>query len=166
MSLADGASTPSPNALGGPTSYYCCYCGLGPQLMALCPKCIDCGHIGCSNCRSDATERISGREIGASATAVKRVDFTDVSSDANLTFQFHSPTASATSHFEGIPDMNVMPAVHGLIIDGQPADGGLVWYCCQCGDGPNNISLVTGCPMCGHRRCSSCNIEPQKDRPT
>jgi hypothetical protein len=162
MSLTDGASTPSFNTLGEPTSYYCCDCGFGPQSMVLCPQCISCSHTGCSRCKSDATEKNSGREIGASAAAVERVDFTDVSSDVSLTFQRPSPTASATTRLEGIPDMNVTPAVHGLVINGHPADGGSNWYCCQCGDGPNNMSLITGCCMCGHNKCGCCLIEPQK----
>src|SRR5882757_5021515 len=100
MSLTDGASTPSFNALGGPNYYYCCGCGCGPQSIALCPLCIDCGHPGCSSCKSDATEKNSGQEISASAAAIERVDFTDVSSDVNLTFQRPSPAASATTRLE------------------------------------------------------------------
>lgn len=30
------------------------------------------------------------------------------------------------------------------------------WYCCQCGDGPNNYTIQIGCCVCWHSRCSSC----------
>ncbi|OCK94611.1 uncharacterized protein K441DRAFT_677447 [Cenococcum geophilum 1.58] len=156
MSLTDSASTPSFNTLGGPTDYYCCGCGFGPQSINMCPKCINCGHTGCSSCESDATEGISGREIGASATTVERVDFTDVSSDVNLTFQRPSPTAFATTRLEGTN-------IHGLIFDEEANDSEhFTWYCCSCGDGPMGTANNAGCCECGHWRCEMCSVEGGK----
>jgi uncharacterized Zn finger protein (UPF0148 family) len=33
------------------------------------------------------------------------------------------------------------------------------WFCSECGDGPNNISLAVVCSMCGHIQCTYCPIE-------
>jgi hypothetical protein len=32
------------------------------------------------------------------------------------------------------------------------------WHCCQCGDGPNSLTYVTGCLSCYHPRCDECSI--------
>ncbi|KAK7190491.1 hypothetical protein PSPO01_03466 [Paraphaeosphaeria sporulosa] len=37
-----------------------------------------------------------------------------------------------------------------------------VWYCCNCGDGPHNIKLDTGCSSCGQTRCGSCTTGSAK----
>jgi hypothetical protein len=37
-------------------------------------------------------------------------------------------------------------------------DGGNVWYCCQCGNGPARCRTSVECSMCGHSRCDSCSI--------
>jgi hypothetical protein len=34
-----------------------------------------------------------------------------------------------------------------------------VWFCSNCGDGPNSMSLAVGCSMCGHIQCTYCPIE-------
>lgn len=41
-----------------------------------------------------------------------------------------------------------IPAVYG------PAS---YWYCCQCWDGPHNITLQPRC-TCGHDRCKQCKL--------
>ena len=38
----------------------------------------------------------------------------------------------------------------------------ITWYCCQCGDGPNEVNYVLKCLECGHERCESCTLETTK----
>ncbi|KAF2175784.1 hypothetical protein K469DRAFT_54094 [Zopfia rhizophila CBS 207.26] len=33
------------------------------------------------------------------------------------------------------------------------------WYCCNCGHGPQNDAIDTGCPSCYHTWCKGCNKE-------
>jgi hypothetical protein len=35
----------------------------------------------------------------------------------------------------------------------------MVWYCCNCGDGPILCSTYTHCPNCHHQKCGYCGIE-------
>lgn len=39
--------------------------------------------------------------------------------------------------------------------------GSYLWYCCNCGDGPLDCGLDSGC-FCGHMKCSACAVEPRK----
>jgi hypothetical protein len=36
-----------------------------------------------------------------------------------------------------------------------------VWFCCYCGTGPHNASIIVACTSCSsqHHRCSRCNTE-------
>jgi hypothetical protein len=37
-----------------------------------------------------------------------------------------------------------------------------VWYCCQCGDGPNEVHYVGACLECYHPRCGGCSVKATK----
>ncbi|PSN72535.1 hypothetical protein BS50DRAFT_570007 [Corynespora cassiicola Philippines] len=45
-----------------------------------------------------------------------------------------------------------------------PVDGvEYIWYCCNCGYGPANITIDQGCSSCNnHRRCGGCPVEAVK----
>lgn len=36
------------------------------------------------------------------------------------------------------------------------------WFCCQCGDGPNEAHYVLSCLECYHPRCDSCTVATTK----
>ncbi|KAF2232134.1 hypothetical protein EV356DRAFT_505524 [Viridothelium virens] len=40
----------------------------------------------------------------------------------------------------------------------EPLDGGYVWYCHVCGDGPIGTSTHPACVQCGHARCGACKV--------
>ncbi|KAK4117632.1 hypothetical protein N656DRAFT_773803 [Canariomyces notabilis] len=37
-----------------------------------------------------------------------------------------------------------------------------IWFCCNCGEGPQNLRLVAHCPSCGLHVCQSCTITKEK----
>jgi streptogramin lyase len=42
-----------------------------------------------------------------------------------------------------------------------PTDGGAVWFCSDCGDGPIGLWQIC-CTACSHQRCAGCVVEPTK----
>lgn len=42
-------------------------------------------------------------------------------------------------------------------------EGRRYWYCCLCGDGPNNVDVVTKCIRCEHIRCMNCRAYQVSD---
>jgi hypothetical protein len=77
----------------------------------------------------------------------------------------HSQAASSvTFGREDLSETEITSTTHRPFCNETPTDSrGTVWYCCDCGLGPNWIGLDTGCVYCcRHSRCSSCIVDPQK----
>ncbi|KAF2439719.1 hypothetical protein P171DRAFT_435588 [Karstenula rhodostoma CBS 690.94] len=91
-----------------------------------------------------APPNVTTLSIGAVDTA----DFT-----ASNLGQFGISTASVDCVMEQPVD------VHEVAL-GTPLQYGppprAVWYCGNCGDGPHNIAIQTGCSSCGHTKDSCC----------
>jgi hypothetical protein len=37
-----------------------------------------------------------------------------------------------------------------------------LWFCCQCGDGPSEVTYVSTCLECDHPRCGDCTVQTIK----
>ena len=90
------------------------------------------------------------------------VVYTPLTTDNSMTE--HLPaTRSPILYQDSLPEANIVTDIDGPLRNGGATDGGdYSWYCCQCGDGPHDYTVVPGCPMCDHHRCTSCTIVPRK----
>ncbi|KAF9732725.1 hypothetical protein PMIN01_09583 [Paraphaeosphaeria minitans] len=68
---------------------------------------------------------------------------------------FGTSTSSLDSVMEPAADLYEV-ALETPLQYGPPSK--TVWYCGNCGDGPHNYSLNTGCVACGHTRDGCCTV--------
>lgn len=153
----------TPKAYGPSETYYCCSCDFGPMLLELYPACIRCGHQGCSTCGGEAIERTANSAaapIAPEPTPTMMTDTIPISEDSTT----HSQAArSAVFGREDLSETKITSTTHRPFCSKTPTDGGdTVWYCCNCKFGPHGITLNTGCAVCGHSKCFSCTVDPQK----
>ena len=153
----------TPKTCGAPETYYCCCCNFGPMSLALHPACISCGHWGCSTCNGEAIERTTNSAAAPTAPEPTPPMMTDTIpiSDNPTT---HSQAASSAAFGRGdLSETKITSTTHRPFCNETPINSrDTVWYCCDCGLGPNWITLDIACVYCRHSRCSSCTVDPQK----
>lgn len=160
------------------TSWYCCDCGDGPH-GTLMDKC-HCQHTRCSNCSTgvDSEGYETTSECGdldcnliafSNTTPTPRTfNLTTTTSTLELTaltteqltntlrLASYTPTPTTSTTITDLPSSE--HHTHTPSGQGQRGDDSTwVWYCCSCGNGPNNYTLDKACPFCYyHKQCRSC----------
>ena len=154
-------SNSAPNTFGPSECYYYCSYQYGPMLYELCPSCIMCGHPGCSDCNTDSTEGLANLATvppSSNPESTTLVAYTPSTTDNSM-----MATRSPILCRDSLSDANIVSDIGGPLRNEKATDSrDYGWYCCQCNDGLQDCTVVPGCAMCGHYRCTNCTIVPRK----
>lgn len=147
------------------TNWYCGHCDHGPMRVPIDQHCVNCYRQIDEYARYErvGTPRTSSRELppaqhpepstieGFPSDSVKLESSTAVTSQGEMPTDsnHHRRRRPTGDHFDS----------RGLGRFYCPVAASTKWYCCQCGDGPKNISVEPMCVGCQHPMCSSCRKE-------
>ncbi|KAF1956058.1 hypothetical protein CC80DRAFT_492351 [Byssothecium circinans] len=96
-------------------------------------------------------------DVQSSSTSHTTLLYTSCEENASLQDVWTTPLA--LGHIEAcLPASSLPPNTLGVWKPGECVDGKEYWYCCSCGDGPNE-TWDPSCRNCGHVRDKGCSVE-------